>query len=240
MKYVIFIFLVSVASAATLEKRRSTFRPFDKIGNAHSLHPENRVIRGAEPLGHAKTLAKNGITDVIIFKKETKTEVSDEVAELRAAGFSSEKIMTIPFAWKDVKDFETPCKQSIRALQMIRDVLKSSDRKIYFHCTVGEDRTGLLAGLYRMVFENWDVEKSFGAEMCYHGYADGNRKKPKNVAETVDRNLTPVFVRMAYLVKLKKLTAEKIDESVCNEDPLASATDADLRKYSLSGLNCTN
>jgi hypothetical protein len=203
------------------------------------MDSDARVIRGAEPIGHIELLKKAGITDVIIFKENNSSAVVEkEISELKHAGYSSSQIHHIPMKWKQIKNFRTPCEQTIQALKTINDVLKDQSRKVFFHCTVGEDRTGMLAGIYRLLFENWDVEKSFGAEMCYHGYADGNSKKPSDVAKTVDENLTPVYARIAFLIKQKKLTRESLDVKWCAQDPFDGASPEDVKKYSLDQLNC--
>ena len=116
------------------------------IQNFHSLPSKGgKVFRGAAPGNNLHQLKENDISHVLIFKNEIKTEVKDEIKLLNGSGI---KTKHIPFKWKDIDDSETACEQAIDALNYVIDTAKNKENGVMFHCTVGEDRTGLLAGIY--------------------------------------------------------------------------------------------
>jgi hypothetical protein len=183
------------------------------IPNAHLVTADQgKIFRGAEPGKKVDQLLKMGITDVLIIKNDVKGEVATEVETLRAKGLK--KVTHLEIAWKDIEDETENCGKFITALQKIRDVLRTPKRQLYFHCTMGEDRTGLLAGLVRMLQDGWTIEQAFQEEMCGRGYAEGSGKPPM-VANTVHRFLTPTFNKLALAIKRGELTWDNLDKSVC-------------------------
>lgn len=165
------------------------------IGNTHEV--TQGILRGPQPGKKLSELADYGIEEVIIFKSQTKNEVDQELAELKNLGIKSHHI---PFRWKDLGSVQVACEQTVKALQLLRKAHKAS-RTVFFHCTVGEDRTGLLAGLWRMEQENLSTEEAWQSEMCERGYADGNRKKPWVVTKSIHQELTPLFLALAEKIE---------------------------------------
>lgn len=175
-----------------------------------------KIYRGRAPKStEMKKLIKKGITTVIIFKNQTKNEVDQEIEQLIAAGIDSEKIHNIPFQWKDIESEKLACEQVIDALNIMQQVSESEDDKVLFHCTVGEDRTGLLAGLMSQLLNQDDTASSFVNHMCTKGYAGGNLNKPKHVSQAVDKYLTPLFYKISRLIEQGALNAESLNKRVC-------------------------
>lgn len=173
------------------------------IRNTHALTAG--ILRGSQPGNKLKELARYGITDVIIFKTQTKNEVDREIAELKNLGIKSHHI---PFRWKELESAQVACEQTVKALKILRQAQKAS-RQVFFHCTVGEDRTGLLAGLWRMEQENLSTEEAWQSEMCERGYADGNSNKPWDVTKSIHQELTPLFIALAAKIEAgEELTME--------------------------------
>lgn len=164
------------------------------IGNTHEVTAG--IYRGSQPGKKLSQLAEYGVEEVIIFKSQTKNEVDEELAELKNLGIKSHHI---PFRWKDLESVQVACEQTVKALQILRNAHKAS-RSLFFHCTVGEDRTGLLAGLWRMEQENLSTEEAWQSEMCERGYADGNIKKPWVVTKSIHQELTPLFLALAQKI----------------------------------------
>lgn len=162
------------------------------IGNFHQVDREGLVFRGREPKGALIELLSLGITDVIIFKNEVKDEVRSEMS---LAQVNRLRTHHIPFRWKEIQP-ELACEQVIEALSLIRRVTQARG-KVFFHCTVGEDRTGLLAGLFVMNETRASLKEVFRQEMCARGYADGNPAKPPQVVNKIERELTPLFEALA-------------------------------------------
>lgn len=175
-----------------------------------------KIYRGRAPKStEMKKLIKKGITTVIIFKNQTKNEVDQEIEQLIAAGIDSEKIHNIPFQWKDIESEKLACVQVIEALNIMQQVSESEDDKVLFHCTVGEDRTGLLAGLMSQLLNQDDTASSFVNHMCTKGYAGGNLNKPKHVSQAIDKYLTPLFYKISRLIEQGALNAESLNKRVC-------------------------
>ncbi len=167
------------------------------IPNSHQVDLRGQVFRGKEPAKLVGELAEFGITDVVIFKNQTKTEVDKEISSLNKLGVTSHHI---PFAWKDIESTTKACEQVVEALQIIHQVTTRGG-SVFFHCTAGEDRTGLLAGVFRMLDQNWSKEQAFKEEMCAHGYSDGNSKKPYLVTSSIKKELTPLYLAIAAKIE---------------------------------------
>lgn len=183
------------------------------IPNFSAVDAEEVIFRGSQPGRKVSELSELNITDVIIFKNDTKGEVPKELADLEELGINGHHI---PFHWKDIPSLQMACEQVIEALSIIKKV-KLNGGSVFFHCTVGEDRTGLLAGLYRMLEESLDQETAFNEEMCLRGYSDGNPNKPGNVTGAIEKGLTPLFLEMSRLIESGELSMRKLDKKVCKK-----------------------
>lgn len=199
--------------ALTLLSSLSSAFAFDglTIGNSFQVDKEGQVFRGKEPKKLVNELADIGITDVIIFKNEVKTEVTKEIADLKEFKIKSHHI---PFRWKDLESMELACTQVVEALNIIAKT-KAKGGSVYFHCTAGEDRTGLLAGIFRMMEDNLSMAKVFKTEMCARGYSDGNSKKPVMVHESIQKELTPLFIAIAKKVEAGDMVLGKVSKTIC-------------------------
>lgn len=195
------------------------------IGNSYRVDQDGFVYRGREPKSLVSELATLGVSDVIIFKNEVKSEVQEEIASLNKLGIRSHHI---PFHWRQFPSYQAACEQVIDALAIIHRVKKVQGR-VYFHCTAGEDRTGMLAGLYRMLDEGLSRDQVFKVEMCERLYSDGNPNKPKIVVAAIQKDLTPLFIALA----------EKIESGEWNKLNLSKKSCKDL-KLVPTKLNCKN
>jgi hypothetical protein len=209
----------------TIEPRGSggLSSPFDasvegvSVPNSHWVNDEETILRGMEPRSPEQyaELKELGVSRVVVFKNMTGKDTIDE--EIAGWGLPEGDLLHVPFQWKDFDGFETPCEQTVAALRFIRDSVEA-DERVFFHCTVGEDRTGYLAAMYALVFEGADPRTAFEMEMCEHGYASGNPQKPGFVLGKLDDHLTPLYRSMAFLVADQKLN-EELDPAVCAAAP---------------------
>jgi hypothetical protein len=142
---------------------------------------------------------------------------------LQRAGLNPRRIYSIPFRWRQLGSFQETCTQVVQALSLIDQAYSTPGRTLYFHCTVGEDRTGLLAGLTRMLEERWSARKSFETEMCENGYEAGDGQKPAQVVDAIRAELTPLFLEMAELIRNGALAPGRLDPSVCAREPEINA-----------------
>lgn len=190
--------------------------PGISIKNTHRVaNAEGEVLRGMSPVGKTDELIRHGVTDVLIFKNEIKDEVKREIAELQENGITPDRIHVIPFRWKDLESYPTACEQIIEGLKLLETAYRTPERSMFFHCTVGEDRTGMLAGLFRMVEQGWNARKAFEQEMCAYGYEAGDAKKPWKVVSAIRAELTPVFLVLATLIEDGVIAPGQLDASVC-------------------------
>lgn len=173
------------------------------------------LFRGAQPLGHVDTLKSSAIDEVLIFKQDTRGEVVREIAELKEAGYSESQIHHVPMKWKEI-DITEACGHTIKALQ----VLMKAEREgtsTFFHCTAGEDRTGMVAGLARMLLTHETGEAVFDEEMCANGYSDGNPNKPSTVTGAIEQGLTPLFFALAEKIEAGDISTENLLPAICEK-----------------------
>lgn len=202
--------LILVLSAQQALAHVPSSVPGISIVNTHLVDGQT-ILRGSEPRKKVPELKAWGVTDVIIFKSQTKAEVDNELIALKELGIRSHHI---PFRWKGLESPEVACRQVVQALKILKEN-RADSRVSFFHCTVGEDRTGLLAGIWRMLDDGATLDEAWKNEMCPNGYADGNYKKPKLVADAIHAELTPLFYAMAAKVKSGDLSLETLDAEVC-------------------------
>ena len=174
-------------------------------------------MRGMEPRTDEQfdELRAVGIERVLIFKNSTNNHpVSEEIDHWN---LPEADLLHVPFRWKDHGGFQDPCEQTVVALGFIRESEETS-RPVFYHCTVGEDRTGYLAALYAMLYYGADPRTAFAEDMCERGYSRGNPQKPYYVTGKLSGEMTPLYRSMAYLVSQGILDSE-LDPEVCATEP---------------------
>lgn len=227
----LFLSLLALNSVEASERFPSDIPGFD-LGNAAYLSQRSslgKVIRGRGPESAQdyQELVDFGITDVLIFKRETANRsVENEKRELSDRGIRHEHI---PYKWERLDDFQQTCLMTVAGLQLMADIQSSSGRKIYTHCTHGEDRTGVLAGLHRMLHEGWSSQRAFNDELCRFGYEAGNPQKPFSVNQKIRGGLTPFFFQMAKAIEdgnlnLQNLKQSKLCQTLAKQVPSVDAT----------------
>lgn len=224
--YALHVFIGVVALIGLIESASAGVH-LVSVGNSE------RVFRGrAVNQNDILKMKDMGIDTVLIFKNETKNEVQGERKLLEKNNFADQNIIEIPFLWKDIRDFKLSCQQTLQALSTLKAVNESADSKVLFHCTVGEDRTGLLAGLFRQLLTGESSKIVFRDEMCARGYADGNPKKPKNVSQEVHAGLTPLFAQLSSKISSGELTFDNIDDlSICDQFDRTWVVTAEIGGY---------
>lgn len=166
------------------------------IPNSHTVDATGSVVRGKQPtVSRVAELQNLGIQQVLILKPINK-EVSKEVEALNRLGISNR---VIPIDWTNSNLTQT-CLEVVDAVNSIRK-FKQNGQKVYFHCSAGEDRTGMVAGLFRMLDQKWSRTRAFEEEMCRRGFANGNPNKPNEVVNLIERNLTPIFVGLSQTIE---------------------------------------
>ncbi len=210
------VLLLTVTANAGLKSPFESSVEGINIPNTHDVEGDGTILRGMAPFGHINELVAADVTDILIFKNQTRGEVDKEIKLLKEAGYSSDNIHHIAFKWKGFESYQVACEQTIEALQIMKRVWEKGG-KTFFHCTVGEDRTGYLAGLWRMMSAGWTKNEAFEGEMCENGYGHGNPQKPWKVYGAIRKDLTPLYIAMAGLVEQGSLSYDRIDASVCQD-----------------------
>ncbi len=192
--------------------------------NTHSVFDNNgRVWRGMAPLSQAdvQSLADHGVNEVLIFRNDVpgETGVSDEIKLLRNEP-RIQKIHHLPFPWKDIQSFQEACEVSVKGLRVVLESERTKGSHLFFHCTVGEDRTGFLASLSQILLKKKNPELSFQEDMCQKGFSWGNPKKPEYVAQIVYDHVGLLYAKMRVLIESQKITPNKLSLDICQKDPL--------------------
>ncbi len=197
------------------------------IANAHVVGKDGALFRGMAPRSETEytQLFDAGVSAMLIFKNATGdgTDVSGEIDELGRRGLPRSDVLHVPFKWKELPPFAESCSQVVSALKFLAEK-RSEGKTVMFHCTVGEDRTGLLAAVRRLVVEpDLDAARAWDEEMCERGYGSGNPLKPGFVVGELEHGLTPLYRKLSYLAKRGVLEAESPSAEICGSDPSADA-----------------
>lgn len=194
-----------------------------RIPNAHAVGSSGLVVRGMAPRDDDdyQDLLTAGVAAVLVFKNQTGTghDVADEIQELKSRGLAASRVVNIPFKWKDLGSFEETCKQTVEGMKFIA-TNAAANKKVFFHCTVGEDRTGLLAAAHRLANEpGLGADKAWDEEMCERGYGGGNPLKPAFVKGQLEAGLTPFYQKISWMIATGKIKADSLSAAACANDP---------------------
>lgn len=155
----LFCFVISVTAAA----QSNSFQPITDspksavIPNFAEVH--SGFYRGGRPKkAGVQFLAKNGIKVVINLENDKKA-IADDKQWVEANGMI---FISSPMGW-----LESPSDSEINfILHTIKD---SANWPIFIHCKHGEDRTGLVVGLYRVLEDQWKPSDAY-TEMLDLGF----------------------------------------------------------------------
>jgi protein tyrosine phosphatase (PTP) superfamily phosphohydrolase (DUF442 family) len=122
------------------------------------------LYRGAQPNEQGlEELKKLGITTIVDLRAEDRGKSEWERQQTEKLGM---KFVHIPIA-----GFAAPTNEEVvQFLSLVRD----PQQKIFVHCLLGEDRTGVFVATYRMSMEKWPVTQamremnSFGFNAFWH------------------------------------------------------------------------
>jgi tyrosine-protein phosphatase SIW14 len=117
--------------------------------------------RGSNPSQALPELKKLGIRTIINFRY---LDRDDYRPQAEAAGFN--------YHWLSFQAHQAPTKEQIKEfLQIVND---PANQPVYIHCAQGIDRTGLMAGIYRIEHDGWSNAQAL-AEMNWFGHFRGWR-----------------------------------------------------------------
>lgn len=170
------VIILPLAFAAGIHaKPDSLIKASEKLYSLPGLKNVGRLepglFRGAQPDKDGyQTLKEMGVKTVLSFRNN-----HDESSEVLAAGMKPLRVRMNMLKNPDPK-------QVRQALAIMSD---TELRPLYFHCALGEDRTGTLAAVYRMEKHGWTLEAAMD-EMQDFGFNDiwmGYKKFVKSYAD---------------------------------------------------------
>ena len=132
-----------------------------RIAGIHNAGKINDMFfRGAQPreqgLSELKLL---GVTTIIDLRGEDREKVAWERKRVELLGM---RFVHIPVSgWSAPTD-----EQVVQFLSLLRS---EPGQKVFVHCRLGEDRTGVFTAVYRMAFEKWTAEQAL-QEMYFFGF----------------------------------------------------------------------
>jgi tyrosine-protein phosphatase SIW14 len=110
----------------------------------------DNLYRGAQPSEQGlEELKKLGITTIIDLRAEDRPKSEWEKKEAERLGM---RFVQIPIA-----GFAAPTNEEVvQFLSLVRD----PQQKVFVHCLLGEDRTGVFIATYRMSVQKWPVTQA--------------------------------------------------------------------------------
>jgi protein tyrosine/serine phosphatase len=130
------------------------------------------IYRGGHPdqggLDYLQSLGVTTIIDLEIgdFVEATPWSIDEEISEATAMGINDIREPMSAFTLGISDSFDDEVTQ---ALTILAD---PAQKPVYVHCAHGQDRTGLIIGLERVVNEGWAPADAW-QEMLAHGFHEG-------------------------------------------------------------------
>lgn len=150
------------ALSPTNEDDRAELRepePQSPLTNFHELEPG--LFRGARPGPEGvKRLAAMGVKTIVNFEGPMAKKHWQAEKQLAES-------LGIRFIHMPMRLIRTPQMDQVQEFHRIAQDPKN--RPLYFHCKLGEDRTGTMAYTYRVTVQHWPPEKAW-QEMNANGF----------------------------------------------------------------------
>ena len=157
-------------------------RKIKGVGNFGEVTPN--LFRGAQPSQEGfEALAKMGIEIVVDASGDRTDREAQEVGKL---GMQYVEIKWhCPFPKDDI---------FVRFLKLLQE---NPSKKVFVHCRLGEDRTGMMVAAYRMAAQGWTADDAmqemhrFGFSASHHVFCPGLASYEKNFPAHLEKN--PAF-----------------------------------------------
>jgi tyrosine-protein phosphatase SIW14 len=118
-----------------------------------------QLFRGAQPsLEALGELKKLGVTTIVSLRSESSRTRAAERTRAEALGMH---FVSIP-----VGGFANPTSEQ---LAHFFSLLRSPNEKVFVHCMLGDDRTGVFVAAYRLAFDHWTPDQAL-SEMNAFGF----------------------------------------------------------------------
>ena len=149
-----------VPQAAALSKRSAYGEKLRVMGIPNAGKITDQLYRGAQPrAGGIEHLKKFGITTIVDLRGEDSGMRDLEKKEAEALGIH---FVSIP-----VSGWSPPSTDQVS--QFLSLFGEDSRERVFVHCRLGEDRTGVFVATYRMAAQKWPAEQAI-KEMYFFGF----------------------------------------------------------------------
>ena len=150
--------LSSLAILATYVLAPTAFAAKAPAGIPEFREVNAELSRGGRPAAaDLATLQKAGFTTIINLENDS-SAVAQEEQEASALGL---KEVSFPMEYKT-----PPSDQLVSSV--LSYISNPSNGKIFIHCKHGEDRTGLIMGLYRIRHDHWTQAQAYQEMLADH------------------------------------------------------------------------
>ena len=167
------------------------------------------LYRGAQPRKHGfEALAKIGIQIVV----DLRGDRDNERAEVTSFG-----MQYVPMHW----ECSFP-KDRIFADFLIL-IRKNPGKKIFVHCRVGDDRTGMMIAAYRMAEESWSPKQAM-KEMTEYGFNLPHRRLICPRLSEYEEHFPERFATKPEFEELRSTKPSQLPESPAASQPEPPAT----------------
>lgn len=185
------------------EANKHTLELFPELGDIFKFLPNYQVVneglvRGGQPEGRGyEILREEGIRTVINIREESEA-LEHEGLTVRELGMT--------YLAHSVHPFRVPDDELL--LNILTDIVDEAMQPVFVHCLHGQDRTGTIVGIYRMLIENWSVQDTY-TEMLALGYHPAFT----NLKEALDRfDINRVALKTALDNRLSARIAQQRPE----------------------------
>lgn len=145
------LLMIPISSAVAQNIQNSPIPVFREVSSG--------IYRGARPTAEGlRFLSDIGVKTILYLDNDSK-QMAWEIKEAEKLGI---KVITTPMSgfWKP------KTKQVNQSLSILAD---RNNHPIFVHCQYGQDRTGLITGLFRVEYQGWDPEDAYN-EMLDVGF----------------------------------------------------------------------
>ena len=146
--------LIGCGTTSTSTQKRFAER-IELVGVERLARLNQNLYRGAQPTEEGfSNLKALGIKTII---------------NLRSDNTEEKVCRRLCFAHYHIKtETDTPPKAE-QVRQFMQIATNSENQPVFFHCQFGADRTGMMAALYRVLYDEWSNEEAI-SEMEYFGF----------------------------------------------------------------------
>jgi len=116
------------------------------------------LFRGAQPHHDGYQQLKNLGVNIVVDLHNTGSGQSDERREVETLGM---RYVSMPAS----NIYGPTSDQVAQFLKLVRD---NPDKKIFVHCNLGADRTGVMVATYRMVQQQWSPDQAYNEMREFH------------------------------------------------------------------------